>query len=62
MFWPVFRMVHIKKPLLLIGKSSPSGGSKFSLSCYLNDPLQYVGRYNRKYNVLSASLNETFKL
>ena len=29
---PVCRMVHIKAPLLLIGKSSPCGGSGFPLS------------------------------
>ena len=29
---PVCRMVHIKEPLLLIGKSSPCGGSGFPLS------------------------------
>ena len=32
MFYPVCRMVHIKEPLLLIGKSSPCGGSEFPLS------------------------------
>ena len=31
---PVCRMMHIKEPLLLIGKSSPSGGSEFPLSLY----------------------------
>ena len=30
--YPVCGMVHIKEPLLLIGKSSPRGGSGFSLS------------------------------
>ena len=35
-------MMHIKEPLLLIGKSSPSGGSGFPLSRYLNGPLPYV--------------------
>ena len=29
---PVCGMVHIKEPLLLIGKSSPCGGSGFPLS------------------------------
>ena len=29
---PVFGMMHIKEPLLLIGKSSPCGGSGFPLS------------------------------
>ena len=32
MCYPVFKLVHIKEPLLLIGKSSPCGGSRFPLS------------------------------
>ena len=44
MCYPVCGMVHIKEPLLLIGKSSLSG------------PLPY----NHKLNVLSVSLNKTF--
>ena len=32
MYYPVYGMVHIKEPLLLIGKSSPCGGSGFPLS------------------------------
>ena len=32
MCYPVCVMVHIKEPLLLIGKSSPCGGIGFSLS------------------------------
>ena len=32
MCYPVCGMVHIKEPLLLIGKSSPSGGSGFPFS------------------------------
>ena len=32
MCYPVCGMVHIKEPLLLIGKSSPCGGSRFPLS------------------------------
>ena len=31
MCYPVCEMVHIKEPLLLIGKSSPCGGSGFPL-------------------------------
>ena len=34
---PVYGMVHIKEPLLLIGKSSPCDGSWFPLS--LSGPL-----------------------
>ena len=30
--YPVYGMVHIKEPLLLIGKSSPCGSSWFPLS------------------------------
>ena len=32
MCYPVCRMVHIKEPLLLIGKSSLCGGGRFPLS------------------------------
>ena len=32
MCYPACGMVHIKEPLLLIGKSSPCGGSRFPLS------------------------------
>ena len=32
MCYPVRGMMHIKEPLLLIGKSSPFGGSGFPLS------------------------------
>ena len=32
MCYPVCGMVHIKEPLLLIGKSSPCGGSGLPLS------------------------------
>ena len=39
--YPVCGMVHIKEPLLLIGKSSLCGVSGF-LSRYLNGPLPYV--------------------
>ena len=35
-------MMHIKEPLLLIGKSSPCGGSGFPLSRYLSGPIPYV--------------------
>ena len=39
--YPVYGVVHMKEPLLLIGKSGLCGGSGFpvSLSC----PLPYVG-------------------
>ena len=32
MCYPVCRVMHIKEPLLLIGKSNPCGGSRFPLS------------------------------
>ena len=32
MYYPVCGMTHIKEPLLLIGKSSPCGSSRFPLS------------------------------
>ena len=32
MCYPVYGIMHIKEPLLLIGKSSPCGGSGFPLS------------------------------
>ena len=44
MCYSVCGMVHIKEPLLLIGKGSPCGGSRFPLSRYLNGPTPY----NRK--------------
>ena len=34
MCYPVCGMMHIKEPLLLIGKSSPCGGSGFLLSLF----------------------------
>ena len=45
MCYPVCGMVHIKEPLLLIGKSSPCGGSGFPLSRYLSGLLPYVRRH-----------------
>ena len=39
---PVCGMVHIKEPLLLIEKSSPCGGSEFSLAICVVGPLPYV--------------------
>ena len=35
-------MMHIKEPMLLIGKSITYGGSSGFLSRYLNGPLPYV--------------------
>ena len=32
MYYPVYGMMHIKEPLLLIGNSSQAGGSRFPLA------------------------------
>ena len=58
MCYPVCGMMHIKEPLLLIGNSSPSGGSGFPLSPSEWSFTICPTPYNRKYNVLSASLNK----
>ena len=55
MYYPACGMMHIKEPLLLIGKSSLCGGSVFPLS--LSEWYIRLTSYNRKQNVLSASLN-----
>ena len=60
MCYPVCGMMHIKEPLLLIEKSSPCGGSGFHLSISEWSFTIYLMPYNRKYNVLSASLNKIF--
>ena len=60
MCYPVCGMMHIKEPLLLIGKSSLCGGSGFPLSLSEWSFTICVTPYNRKENVLSASLNKTF--
>ena len=58
--YPVCGMVHIKESLLLIGKSSACGGSGFPFSLSEWSLTICLTPYNRKYNVLSASLNKTF--
>ena len=60
MCYPVCGMVHIKEPLLLIGKSSLYGVSGFPLSLSKWSFTICLTPYNRKQNVLSASLNKTF--
>ena len=60
MCYPVCGMVHIQEPLLLIEKSSPCGGSGFPISISQWSFTICLMPYNRKYNVLSASLNKTF--
>ena len=52
--------MHIKEPLLLNGKSSPCGGSGFALSLSKLSFTICPSPYNRKQNVLSASLNKHF--
>ena len=42
MCYPVCGMVHIKEPLLLIGKSSHVVAAAGFLSDYLNGPVPYV--------------------
>ena len=60
MCYPVSGMVHIKEPLLLIGKTSQCGGSGFHLSLSEWSFTICATPYNRKYNVLSVSLNTKF--
>ena len=60
MYYPICGMMHIKEPLLLIGRSSLCGGSGFSLSLPEWSLTICLTPYNRKENVLSASLNKTF--
>ena len=60
MCYPVCGMVHIKEPLLLIGKSSLCGSSGFPFSLSEWSLTICLMPYNCKYNVLSASLNKTF--
>ena len=60
MCYPVYGMMHIKEPLLLIGKSSLCGGSGFPLSLSELSFTICLTPYNRKENVLSVSLNKTF--
>ena len=48
MFYPVCGMVHIKEPLLLIGKSSPCGDSGFPLSLPELSFTICLTPYNRK--------------
>ena len=48
MYYHVGGMVHIKEPLLLIGKSSPCGGSGFPLSLSEWSFTIWLTPYNRK--------------
>ena len=48
MYYPVCGLMHIKEPLLLIGKSSPCGGSVFPLSLSEWSFIICLTPYNRK--------------
>ena len=60
MCYPVCGMVHIKVPLLLIDKTSLCGSSGFHFSLSEWSLTICMTPYNRRINVLSASLNKTF--
>ena len=60
MCYPVCGMMHIKEPLLLIEKSSLCAGNRFPFSLSEWSLTICLTPYNRKLNVLSASLNKTF--
>ena len=60
MCYPGCGMVHIKEPLLLIDKSSLCGGSGFPFSLSEWSLTICLTPYNRRWNVLSASLNKPF--
>ena len=53
-------MMHIKEPLLLIGNSSPCGGSGFHLSLSEWSFTICPTQYDRIKMSLSASLNKRF--
>ena len=60
MCYPVCGMVQLKEPLLLIGKSSPCGNSRFPLSLSEWSLSICPMPYKCKWNMLSASLNKIF--
>ena len=60
MCYPVYGMMHIKEHLLLIGNSIPCGCSGFPFSLSEWSFTICLTPYNRKLNVLSASLNKIF--
>ena len=60
MCYPVFGMVHIKEPLLLIGKSSPCGGSGFALSLSEWSFTICPTPYNRKIKCVECVVKKTF--
>ena len=60
MCYSVCGIVRIKEPLMLIGKSNPCVGSGFPLSLSEWSFTICSAPYNRKQNVLNASLNKIF--
>ena len=60
MCYPVCGMMHIKERLLLIDKSSLCGGSGFPFLLSEWSLTICLMPYNRRKNLLSASLNKTF--
>ena len=48
MCYPVCGMMHIKEPLLLIGKSTPCGGSRFPFSLFEWSFTICLMQYNHK--------------
>ena len=60
MCYHVCGMMHIKELLLLVGKSSPCVGNGFPILLSEWSSTICLTPYNRKYNVLSASLNKIF--
>ena len=61
MCYPVCGMMHIKEPLLLIGKSSPcSGDSGFPLSLSEWSFTICPTPYNRKIKCVECVVNKTF--
>ena len=59
MCYPVYGMMHIKEPLLLIGNVAHVAGAGF-LSHYLNGPLPYVWCHTPINKMCGASLNKAF--
>ena len=58
--YPFCEMMHIKESLLLIVNRSLCGGSGFPFSLSEWSFNTTSTSYNKKYNVLTASLNKTF--
>ena len=59
MCYPVCGMVHIKQPLLLIGKSRQCGGSGFPLSLSHSFTICPTP-YNHKIKCVECVVNKTF--